>query len=46
MAALAAVHEMGMDLQEAANRLKSFRKFDRQLQVVEGINGSTLIDDT
>jgi UDP-N-acetylmuramoyl-tripeptide--D-alanyl-D-alanine ligase len=46
LAALAAVYEMGMNLTEAAERLRSFQKFDRQLQVVEGINGSTLLDDT
>ncbi|WNS75838.1 Mur ligase family protein [Bacillus sp. DTU_2020_1000418_1_SI_GHA_SEK_038] len=46
LAAIAAVYEMGIDLQEAIERLKSFQKFDRQLQVIEGINGSTLLDDT
>jgi len=46
LAALAAVYEMGMNLTEAAERLSSFQKFERQLQVVEGINGSTLLDDT
>ena len=46
LAALAAVHEIGVNLSEAADRLKTFKKFDRQLQVIEGINGSTLLDDT
>lgn len=46
LAAIAAVHAMGVDIQEAANRLKSYKKQNRQLQVFEGINGSTLLDDT
>lgn len=46
LAAIAAVYEIGMDLQETIERLKSFRKFDRQLQLIEGINGSILLDDT
>src|SRR5690606_13133496 len=46
LAAIAAVQEMGMNLPEAAERLKSFQKFNRQLQVMKGINGSTLLDDT
>ncbi|PPA68951.1 Mur ligase family protein [Jeotgalibacillus proteolyticus] len=46
LAALAAVYETGIGIQEAVIRLKTFQKFDRQLQVVDGINGSVLIDDT
>lgn len=44
--AIAAVQEMGVSVPEAAKRLKSFKKYEKQLQVLEGINGSILIDDT
>lgn len=44
--ALAAAHEIGISLPEAIERLKTFEKFNRQLQVFEGINGSVLLDDT
>lgn len=44
--AIAAVNEMGVDVTEAARRLKSFVKFEKQLQVLNGINGSIILDDT
>ena len=40
------LHEMGINLSEAANRLKTFRNLNKHLQVFEGINGSTILDDT
>ncbi|WP_438314261.1 Mur ligase family protein [Sporosarcina sp. FA9] len=46
LSALAAVHEIGVNLQEATDRLKTFKRFNRQLQVIEGMNGSILLDDT
>ncbi len=46
LAAIAATHEMGITLSEAANQLKTFRNLNKHLQIYEGINGSTLIDDT
>ncbi|MBS4179325.1 UDP-N-acetylmuramoyl-tripeptide--D-alanyl-D-alanine ligase [Lederbergia citrea] len=46
LAAIAAVHEIGVTIPEAANRLKTFKKFNKQLQVFEGLNGSTVLDDT
>jgi UDP-N-acetylmuramoyl-tripeptide--D-alanyl-D-alanine ligase len=46
LAAIAAVYEMGLTLPEAAVRLKTFRKFNKQLQVRDGINDSIILDDT
>ena len=46
LAALAAVHEMGMDIKSAIARLKTFQNMDRHLEFSKGINGSTIIDDT
>ena len=46
LAALAAVHEMGMDLKTAISRLKTYKNMDRHLEFSNGKNGSTIIDDT
>lgn len=46
LAAIATVYEMGVTLSEAAVLLKTFRKFNKQLQFIDGINGSVIIDDT
>ncbi|QTD42065.1 Mur ligase family protein [Sporosarcina sp. Te-1] len=46
LAAIAAVHQVGMSLQEAASGLKTFSPLNKQLQLQEGIKGSVLIDDT
>ncbi|WP_046176008.1 UDP-N-acetylmuramoyl-tripeptide--D-alanyl-D-alanine ligase [Domibacillus indicus] len=46
LAAIAAVHQMGMSITEASERLASFRNMERHLEVTGGINGSTIIDDT
>jgi len=44
--AIAAVNEVGIDPSKAAHYLQSFRKFNKQLQILDGLNGSTIIDDT
>lgn len=46
LAAIAAVHEMGMDLPEAAKRLKTFQNLNKHLEVYEGLNSCTILDDT
>ncbi|WP_042473431.1 Mur ligase family protein [Bacillus ndiopicus] len=46
LAALAVVHEIGVPLQKAIAQLATFRKLNKQLQMLRGINGSLLIDDT
>ncbi|WP_066074386.1 Mur ligase family protein [Neobacillus soli] len=46
LAALAAVHEIGIDLPEAADRLKTYKNLNKHLQVHVGLNGATILDDT
>ncbi len=54
LAALAAVHEMEMELEmwlgigmkKAAERLRTFNNLVRHLEIVSGIAGSMIIDDT
>ena len=46
LAALAAVNEIGMDMGHAIKRLATFRNMMRHLEFTNGINGSTIIDDT
>ncbi|QTC43742.1 UDP-N-acetylmuramoyl-tripeptide--D-alanyl-D-alanine ligase [Bacillus sp. V3] len=46
LAALAAAHSHGIELQSAIRRLKTFRPLKRHLEVKKGIKGATLIDDT
>ena len=46
LCALAAVNEMGVSIPEAAKRLKTFKKYNKQLQIVDGVNGSLILDDT
>ncbi|MBY0121274.1 UDP-N-acetylmuramoyl-tripeptide--D-alanyl-D-alanine ligase [Bacillus sp. S/N-304-OC-R1] len=46
LAAIAAANELGINPARSAERLRSFKKFNKQLQVFEGINGSTILDDT
>ncbi|WML39224.1 UDP-N-acetylmuramoyl-tripeptide--D-alanyl-D-alanine ligase [Neobacillus sp. OS1-2] len=46
LAAIAAVHEIGVDFPKIADRLKTFQNLNKHLQVFEGINGSTILDDT
>ncbi len=46
LAAIAAVHEIGIELLEAADGLKTFKNLNKHLQIYEGLNGSTILDDT
>jgi len=46
LAALAALHQMGIGMKQAAERLKSFRNVQRHLEMSAGLNGSIIIDDT
>lgn len=46
LAALAAVHELGVGIMEGAGRLMTFERQPHQLQFMQGIGGSTIIDDT
>ena len=46
LAAVAAVHMIGVSFQDAAKRLKTFQKNNKQLELFEGINGCTILDDT
>ncbi len=45
-AAIAAVYAMGMEVKAAGERLRTFRHLERHLEVVEGMNGCKVIDDT
>ncbi|MEH7114225.1 UDP-N-acetylmuramoyl-tripeptide--D-alanyl-D-alanine ligase [Neobacillus niacini] len=46
LAALAAVNEIGITMNQAAKRLQSFKNLGRHLEIVTGYNGATIIDDT
>lgn len=46
LAAIAAVYKIGISIEEASNRLKSFKQLDKHLELFKSINGSILIDDT
>lgn len=46
LAAIAAVHHIGIGLPDIAVHFRSFPTLNKQLQLVEGINGTTIIDDT
>jgi UDP-N-acetylmuramoyl-tripeptide--D-alanyl-D-alanine ligase len=46
LGAIAAVNQVGISLEEAANRLSTFKNVQSHLEVFESINGSTVIDDT
>jgi len=46
LCAIATVCELGVNISEAIERLKSFQKYNKQLQIVNGMNDSTIIDDT
>jgi len=48
LAALAAVYEMGMgiEMREAVERLRTFNNLVRHLEMVPGIAGSMILDDT
>lgn len=44
--AIAAATEMGVHIQQAIARLHTFRQLNKQLQLVEGLNGALILDDT
>jgi len=46
LAALSAVHQLGVKLEEAIVLLKDFKNLPHHLAVNNGINGSIIIDDT
>lgn len=46
MAAIAAVHELGIGIREAAEGLKTFKNLPAHLELLKGINGSQILDDT
>jgi len=45
-AAIAAAHAVGVDVQEAGERLESYKNVGKHFEIKQGINGSTVIDDT
>lgn len=46
LAALAAVHEMGISIEEAITCLGTYKNMSRHLEFFTGAGGSTIIDDT
>lgn len=46
LSSLALVHELGIGIDEGIERLKSFEKLPHHLQLMRGIGGCTIIDDT
>jgi len=46
LAAIAIVSQLGMNMKEACYRLASFQQVTQHLEIVRGINGTTIIDDT
>ncbi|MFF5996852.1 UDP-N-acetylmuramoyl-tripeptide--D-alanyl-D-alanine ligase [Lysinibacillus sp. KU-BSD001] len=46
LAAIAAVVEMGLTIPEAAQQLQTFKQLNKQLQLLNGMNGALLLDDT
>jgi len=46
LAACAAVHEMGIGMSEAAERLQTFHNMLRHLEILPGTGGSMILDDT
>lgn len=46
LAAMAAIHELGIGLAEAAELLASYKNLPHHLEILKGINGATLVDDT
>ena len=45
-AAIAAAYQFGLDMGEIIERLQSFPQIPQHVEVVKGLNGSTLIDHT
>jgi UDP-N-acetylmuramoyl-tripeptide--D-alanyl-D-alanine ligase len=46
LAAIAAVHELGIEISEAVKVLASYKNLPHHLEILNGLNGSILIDDT
>ena len=46
LAALAAVHALGVGIREAGDTLRSFQHVERHLELRPGLHGSTILDDT
>lgn len=46
LAALAAAHELGVGMKEAGERLRSFSHLPNHMQVIKGLHGCTILDDT
>lgn len=46
LSAIAAVNEMGMDMNEAISRIATYKNMTRHLEFSSGKGGSTIIDDT
>ncbi|KAA0546563.1 UDP-N-acetylmuramoyl-tripeptide--D-alanyl-D-alanine ligase [Bacillus sp. BGMRC 2118] len=46
VAAIAVAYELGVSVQESGRRLQSFKHVERHSEVISGVNGSTIIDDT
>lgn len=46
LTSMAAVHELGIGMKQAAQILASYENLPHHLEMLNGINGSTIIDDT
>ncbi|WP_432358925.1 Mur ligase family protein [Sporosarcina sp. UB5] len=46
LSAIAAVYQIGMSLDDIAVHFRSFQTLNKQLQLLKGLNGATIIDDT
>lgn len=46
LAALGAVHELGLGIKEAAEKLDTFHNMREHLQLTQSLNGSVILDDT
>lgn len=46
LAAIAAAHEAGIEIDEAIEKLKSFKNIEKHFEIRNGIKGSIIIDDT
>ncbi|WP_064092779.1 UDP-N-acetylmuramoyl-tripeptide--D-alanyl-D-alanine ligase [Rossellomorea aquimaris] len=46
LAAIRAAHEMGIEIEQSIRKLRSFKNIERHLQIIKGIQGATIVDDT
>lgn len=46
LSALAVLHEMGINIQEATTHLATFRTENKHLELIPGIQGAVILDDT